>query len=253
VSVVMPIHPSPAHAGARRQLLLAVLGWIAIPAAAFAQAPCHSLCSPSFSFSPALIRSHLFGGPRVQSLADGAEHTLPATTNLELIFSVDIATPVKPLTLYANFQWLPTAKTNSNPFTEYSASELGGAVHANAPSISLGARYTVVPASATGGWATLTPYVSDLYSAAAEPDAGSDYTHKLDVGLIAGLSPFSHSAPTSWLHGVGLFGTLDYVATGLPDSGDVVPAGEREFLTGARAVSLIVGLSLPIAPLHATS
>jgi hypothetical protein len=234
----------------------ALLGWalggaLVLPAAAGAQAPCHSLCAPSFSFSPSLIRSHIFGGPRVRSLATGDERTLPAKSNLELIFSLAIPTAIHHFSLYANFQWLPTAEAAANPFTEYTAAELGTEdIRANLPSISLGVRYDVVPAAATGGWVAVTPYVSDLYSPAARPGARADYTHKLDVGVTTAVSPFAHQNSSGWLHGVGVFGVIDYVATGLPHAGDVLPAGEREFLTGARAASLIVGLSLPVAPLH---
>jgi hypothetical protein len=232
-----------------------MLGWIlALPAAAGAQTPCHSLCAPSFSFAPSLIRSHVFGGPRVRSLGTGDERTLPAKNNLELIFSLAIPTAVPNLSLYTSFQWLPTAKAAANPFTEYTAAELGtDEIRANLPSISLGLRYDVVPAAMTGGWVTVTPYVADLYSRAARPDAGSDYTHKLDLGVSAAVSPFAGQASDGWLHGVTVFGVFDYVATGVPHAGDVVPAGEREFLTGARAESLFVGVSLPVAPLHPSS
>ena len=47
----------------------------------------------------------------------------------------------------------------------------------------------------------------------------------------------------------GLYAILDYVATGLPRVGDVVPKGVRRFDTAARPAALIAGVSIRLAPL----
>src|SRR5690348_724161 len=42
--------------------------------------PCRVVCTPTLTLMPAVIRSHLFGGPMVQDLATGATRRLPAST-----------------------------------------------------------------------------------------------------------------------------------------------------------------------------
>jgi hypothetical protein len=196
-----------------------------------------------------VIVSHLLGDPEVQSLADGSVENLPSTTNFEIILDLGVPTAVERLSLFTTIQWLPTAGAPANPFTEYTASQLGTSeVRANIPSITLGARYTALKSSQTGGWVSLTPYAGDLFSRAGRPDSKSDYTHKLDLGIIAAIAPFSRLNSESYLHNLKLYATLDWVATGLPHAGDEIPQGERVFLTGARATSLILGVSAPLAP-----
>jgi hypothetical protein len=53
----------------------------------------------------------------------------------------------------------------------------------------------------------------------------------------------------TWLRNVELYTTLQYTATGLPDAGDVVPDGEREWLDDASGWVYQTGLSIPLAPL----
>lgn len=51
----------------------------------------------------------------------------------------------------------------------------------------------------------------------------------------------------TYLHRTSVYALLDYVATGLAQSGDEVPEG-RVFMTDARPLALIVGLALPLTP-----
>lgn len=209
--------------------------------------PCRVLCVPSVAVMPAVIRTHLFGGPRVRSLATGAVDRLPGSSNFELIVAVAARTPVPRLSLFGSVQWLPNATERRNPFTLYTASELGEAVKANAPTVTMGASVAVLPATMTQGLFDLAANVGDLYSQAARPTDKSAYTHKLDLALLAHLHAFAWTPPATWLHRVTVFSILDYVATGLPKAGDEVPVG-RVFETDARPTSLIVGLSLPVTP-----
>jgi hypothetical protein len=221
-----------------------------LPASGAAQAAPHRriLCPPSFSVTPVAIVSHVLGHARVRLLPSNTEQEVPSTTNLELIGTISIPTAIQRLALYASFQWLPTAKARSNPFTEYRASQLGDDVRANYPSISLGAQVTALDRKQTHGWLGLTPYVADLYSNAARPSDGGDYTHKLDLGLTASVGALNWLPPEDhWLRGITAVVTLDYVATGLPKAGDEVPAGQRVFLTGGRGASLLAGISIPVA------
>jgi hypothetical protein len=208
------------------------------------------LCAPSLVSESALNRSHLFGGPAVRSLTDGSESHLPSQSNLELFFVVSAPTGIPRTSLFLSLQWLPNATAKANPFTEYTASELGtGAVRANEPSATFGVSVDAVTSAMTKGWVTVAPYVGDLYSTAARPDDQSAYTHKLDTGLNVGVGILNWLSPHVWLRTVKGFVILDDVLVGLPRAGDEVPRSERLFLTDARPATLIAGLSVPLAPL----
>jgi len=224
----------------------------ALPAPTAAQtAPCHTiLCAPSLQFWTALNHSHLFGGPRVQTLPGGQVQTLDPANNLQLEFLALVPTYVRELSAYVSVSWLPSATSAANPFTEYTASVLGGPVRAQGLSLGLGVTYNVLTPKMTGGWFTLAPYVGDLFSPAARPTDQSSYTHKLDLGLVGTVHAFSWEPAYAYAHGIGVILQYDYRATGLPSKGDEVPAGERVFLTDARPSTFIAGLSFPIAPLH---
>lgn len=209
--------------------------------------PCHVVCAPEVALMPGVIRTHLFGGPRVRTLATGAQSRLPSTSNLELIIAVAARTAVPRLSLFGSVQWLPNASERRNPFTLYTASELGEPVRANAPTVTMGGSIALVAAGETHGWLDLAANVGDLYSQAARPADKSAYTHKLDLDLVAHLHAFAWAPRATWLHRVTVFSILDYVATGLPKAGDEVPIG-RVFETDARPTALIAGLSLPVTP-----
>ncbi|HEX2693392.1 MAG TPA: hypothetical protein VHL12_04960 [Gemmatimonadaceae bacterium] len=238
----------------RREIALATTACallLASPASAGAQSKksCHILCAPSFAIWPELHRSHLFNHPRVRNLSTGAVTELPSKNNLLLLFLVSVPTELPRFSLLFNVNWLPTARATENPFTEYTASELGTDLRANLPAVAAGASYQVLTDEQTGGWLDVTPYVDDLLSSAARPEARSDYTHKLETGVTATAGPFAHLSPHSWLHGVRIAGTLDWVVTGLPEAGDEIPKGERVFLDDARGYSASIGITLPVAPI----
>jgi hypothetical protein len=238
----------------RREVLLAAIAaafLLASPVTAAAQSKksCHVLCAPTFAIWPELHRSHLFNHPRVRNLSTGAVTELPSKNNLLLLFLVSVPTQLPRFSLLFNVNWLPTARATENPFTEYTASELGTDLRANLPAVAVGGSYQVLTDDQTGGLLDITPYIDDLLSSAARPEAKSDYTHKLETGVTATAGPFAHLSPHSWLHGVRIAGTLDWVVTGLPREGDEIPKGERVFLDDAKGHSASIGITLPIAPL----
>jgi hypothetical protein len=196
---------------------------------------------------PAMLRTHLFKGPRVQSLSTGDTHRLPSSSTFELIIGASSRTALPHVSVFGSAQWLPNATESRNPFTLYTAGELGGPVRANAPTVTIGASAAVLSATQTRGWLDLAANVGDLFSQAARPGARSAYTHKLDLELATNVHVFDWTPRNTYLHRVTAVGILDYVATGLPRAGDEVPQGRR-FLTGARPTSLIAGLSFPITP-----
>ncbi|HEU4642980.1 MAG TPA: hypothetical protein VFS44_11045 [Gemmatimonadaceae bacterium] len=230
-------------------LLVAGLAAIVVPRRASAQeAPhCRIVCRPTFSVGLGGLTSHLFDQPRVAK-ASGGVARLPTKTNLYARFLVVAPTALPRTSLVFSASWLPTAKTAANPFTEYTASELGDqTLHANTPSLTLGAAVDLVRAKQTRNLFGLAAYLNDLYSPAARPSDRSSYTHKLDLGLSSSIAVFDWTPPQTYLHQSKAFLILDWTATGLPHRGDEVPAGERTFLETVRPWSLIYGISFPIA------
>lgn len=171
------------------------------------------------------------------------------STNLQLQLLVTATTAIPRTSLNLAVQWLPNSSAASNPFTKYTASDEGTGIKANAPFLALNASFDFVPAAQTSRWFSLSGYAGDLFRAAARPGDRSAYTHKLDLGISANLNPFTSLPRATWLHAVSAFALIDYVATGVPRAGDVVPKNVRRFDTNARPTALLAGLSLPLAPL----
>jgi hypothetical protein len=212
-----------------------------------ADSTCHPLCLPSITLIPTLLRTHLFDGPRVEKLSTGATRRLPSASHLEIIVAASAKTIVPRVTLFGSVQWLPNATEAANPFTEYTASDLGGPVRANAPTATVGLSAEVLTAKEAHGIADVAINVGDLFSQAAQPDDRSSFTGKLDLALLTHWHVFASTPPATYINRVTLVGMLDYVATGLPHAGDEVPKGRR-FLSDARPTSLLLGLSLPLTP-----
>ena len=208
---------------------------------------CRLLCGPSVTLMPGVIRTHLFGGPTVRTLATGAEQRISGSSSFELIVAVAARTALPRLSLFGSVQWLPNATEQRNPFTLYTANELGTPIRANAPTATMGASISLLPATQAHGWLDLAANIGDLYSQAARPTDKSAYTHKLDLDLLAHVHAFAWTPEKTWLHRVTVYSILDYVATGLPKAGDEVPVG-RVFLTDARPTSLIIGVAIPVTP-----
>jgi hypothetical protein len=228
----------------------AVVLCCAAPAYGQHKKPCRSICQPTLVGSVSLVHSNLFDAPKVRSLKDGTTHKLPSKNNTQLQFYLFAPTAIPRAEIFISAQWLPTAKASSNPFTQYTASELStDEVTANLPSVSMGARVNAIKPEQTGGWLGLIPYFGDLFSKAQRPNDKSDYTHKLDLGATATLAFLHWLSPHAWLSHVIAAASLDYVATGLPKAGDEVPKGERVFLNSVHSSTLIVSVVIPVAPL----
>jgi len=221
------------------------------PLAAQQQKSCTLICAPTVAFNIAENKSHVLGSPKVRNDTTGVVSELPSVMNLQLQLFVSAKTTVPRLSLFASTSWLPTAKARANPFTEYTASQVGEDIKANHVNFSLGGLADIITAPSTKGWFALQGYVADLMSPAARPTDASTYTHKLDIGGVALVFPFAGTDSTSPAHksGLYLYANFDYVATGLPKAGDDVPKGVRTFLTGAKPETLIFGAGMPIAPL----
>lgn len=222
----------------------------AIPVAAQQPKKCQVICAPALTLMPGMIRTHALHAPRVRELPSNQIVTLAGKSSFEMIGAFVAPTHFSWASLFASVQWLPNAKESANPYTLYTASDVGEQLRANAPSVTMGASFALVTAQITQGWFTLNGNVGDLFSQAAEPDDKSSYSHKLDLDLVGTMNVFNRLPKAEYLHHVGVYGILDFVASGLPKAGDEVPKGERVFVDDARSVSLIIGLSLPFAPMR---
>ncbi len=241
--------PGRGRAAALGAALGAVL--IVAPAPGAGQAPpapaCRVLCAPALALLPALNRSPIAGAPRVLRLSDGRVSRTPAASNLQVTLVGTVRTPLPRLGFVGSVQWTPNATERGNPFTRYTASDLGTTYdRANAATVLLAATGVLLRAADTRGWLDASVHVGDLYGPAQRPDDRSSYTHKLDLEFVTDAHPFARLAPGTWAHGVAVTVLLDRVATGLPHAGDEVPRGERRYLDAARPLTLLAGLSLPL-------
>ena len=218
--------------------------------AAAQAAPCTSICAPQLLFRPGMIRSHVFGGPTVTDLATGKVHKLASRTNFQVQFLLTAATLVPRTHVNLAVQWLPNARATTNPFTEYSSADEGSTIHANTPSVAMNVSVDALTPKETSGWLGVSGYAGDLFSTAARPGDNSDFTHKLDLGVVGSVNVFNWLPKSDWVHdAVSAYAILDYVATGLPKTGDVVPKGVRRFDTAARPAAFLAGISIKLAPL----
>jgi hypothetical protein len=91
--------------------------------------------------------------------------------------------------------------------------------------------------------------VIDQLQPAAQPNDARAYKHNLDLELHGVFGIFNWLPQGNWLKNVTAYVLLDYLVTGLPQEGDVVPKGEQLFLEDASPWSFWTGLVIPVAPL----
>lgn len=221
------------------------------PAAARAQDCKMLFCAPTLDLAPGLLANNLFGGPRVRMLPGDEEVRLPSEKHLDLLVQLRIPSTLPRTSFFVEASWTPFAGDETNEITGYDVSELEDAAEItdNLPSLQLGVSLALLKREATGGWLGLDVSVGDQFSPAAEPDEANKYTHKLDLGLDGTIAIFNWLPKGGWLSSVTAFLELGHVASGLADSGDEIPKGERLYLEDASPWSLRTGLTLPIAPI----
>ena len=212
----------------RAALLVSGLGLLGVPqVAAQAPATCHVLCAPEFKVEPTVTFTNLFGSPRIVG-AQGTTSREPRDTELEVIFSVGLPT---------RLPWLEfTVEAIVLPFERESA-----------PELEFEANFIWLPGERTRGWLSSHFDVVDKLSAAERPTDRRAHTHKLNLELDTSLAVFNWLPDGRWLKGVELEGSLDYVATGLPQAGDFID--NVRFVDKASPWSFSLVFVLPIAPL----
>jgi hypothetical protein len=118
--------------------------------------------------------------------------------------------------------------------------------HDSTPELEFETNVIWLPADRTRGWISSHFDVVDKFSSAERPTDRRAYTHKLNLELDTSVSIFNWLPDGRWLRGVELEGSLDYVATGLPRTGDVID-GWR-YLDNASPWSFSLVVVLPVAP-----
>ena len=198
----------------------------ATPAWAQQPAPCRVLCSPELKIEPTITFANLFGSPRIIS-DDGTVTQESRETQFELILSLGLPTRVSWLEFTVEAIFLPFDR-DSTPELEFETN------------------FIWLPSERTRGWITSHFDVVDKFSAAERPTDRRAYTHKLNFELDTSFSVFNWLPEGRWLRSVELEGSFDYVATGLPKSGDRID-GSR-FLDDASPWSFSLVFVLPVAP-----
>ena len=143
---------------------------------------------------------------------------------------------------------MPFGETETHPFTGATAADTGRtSFRDNGIEVELELNLSILEPEQTGGWVESHFDLVDKISSGETLDAGSVYTHKLNFELDTAFLPFSRLPEDNWLHHLEIEGSLDYVASGLPKTGDVV--GSERYLDDASAWSFSLVGVIPLAPL----
>jgi hypothetical protein len=129
-----------------------------------------------------------------------------------------------------------TAEMSATPFSDDNAAEL-----------EFETNFYWLTESLSRGWLTSHFDVVDQFSPAERPTSSKAYTHKLDFELDTAVHIFKRLPEGRWLKGLELETSLDYLATGLPQKGDVLSDGTR-VLDDASHWSVSFVIVIAIAP-----
>ena len=244
--------------GFRRLNMLCVAlfaGGILSPDPLYAQESdgCAWLCKPELKIEPQITIEHLFSPARVEVLGEGVVlETVRQERErvFELILAVGIPTEIPRVSFTFETILVPFGETGDNPFTGVTANQLGRTfIRDNGIGVELELNLAILEPEQTGGWVESHFDIVDKISAAERPDDSSVYTHKLNLELDTALLPFNFLSEDNWLRGVELEASLDFVATGLPRSAEMI--GNKRFLDDASPWSLSIVVVVPLAPLSA--
>ena len=188
---------------------------------------CRVLCAPEFKVEPTVTVSNLLGAARTVN-EEGTTTREPRETAFEVILSLGLPTRVSWLEFTVEGIFLPF-DGESTPELEFETNVIW------------------LPGERTRGWVTSHFDIVDKFSAAERPTDRRAYTHKLNLELDTSFSVFNWLPVGRWLRGVELEGSLDYVATGLPEAGDRIDG--VQFIDKASPWSFSIVFVFPIAPL----
>lgn len=149
-------------------------------APAFAQGPpCRFLCEPTFLVEPTITFER-------------------DATVFETIFALDLSTPIPRVGV--------TLEAITKPFSDENDVELESEL-----------KLYWLDTDQTGGWLSSHFDLVDKFSGAERPTDSRAYTHKLNLELDTAVAVFNRLPDNHWFRDVEVEGSLDYVATGLPE------------------------------------
>jgi hypothetical protein len=222
-------------------------GCLGAPAAAAAQdAECRILCAPDLKIEPTVTFENL--GTRARVEVGGVTERTERETIFELIFAVGIPTQIPRVGFTLEAIFAPFKGTSEHPFTGETAQQLGGdEIRDNLVEIESELNIGLFDEDQTGGWLSSHFDIVDKFSPGELPGDESVYTHKLNFELDTALHLFNWLDEGSWLRNLEAELSVDYLATGLPQQGDVI-GGER-YLDDASPWSASLVFVMPLAPL----
>ena len=212
---------------------------------------CAFICTPEFKVEPQITFENLFFRSRVEDL--GNDVTAPISRQdresvFELAIVMGIPTEIPRIGFTVETILSPFGETDLNPFTRSTPSVLSStAIRDNGIELEFEVNFDWLTADQTGGWIASHFDVVDKFSPAERPTDTSLYTHKLNFELDTAFLIFHWLPEDNWLKTVELEGSLDYVATGLPNAGDIV--GGQRYLDDASRWSFSLLAVVPLAPL----
>ena len=211
---------------------------------------CRILCAPELKIEPTITVENLFRAPLVETIEGGVvveSGREKRETVFELILALDVPTAIPRLGLTLEAIFKPFGSADVNPFTGASAHAIGRSdIRDNGIEIEAELNIHLLTGEETGGWVSSHVDVVDQFSPAAQPTAGSVFTHKLDFEWDTAFHLFNRLPEGRWLRDVEAEISLDYLATGLPKAGDVL--GNQRFVQRASPWSLSFVLVMPLAP-----
>ena len=236
-----------------RTAIVLALGCCLLPPSLTAQNNdgCFFLCWPELKIEPTFTVENLFRRHRVAEF-EGDEQIGVTLAEREVVFetilALDIPTEIPRVGFTFETIFIPFASGSENPFTGMTAQEIGrNSIRDNSPEVEIELNLEWLRSEDTGGWVGSHFDIVDKISPAERPRDAGAYTHKLNLELDTAVNIFNWLPEGNWLRNIELEGSLDYVATGVPRSGDRI--GNELFLDNASGWSFSLVFVIPLAPL----
>ena len=216
-----------------------------------AQDRCWVLCAPEVKVEPTVTFENVFRPPVVETVENGVVVERGRETRdrvFELIVAVEVPTTLPRIGLTFEAIFVPFGSTDVHPFTGVAATDINRSnIRDNGVEIETELNFDLFDEEQTRGWVSSHFDVVDKFSPGETPDAGSVYTHKLNFEWDTAFHVFNRLPERNWLRNVEIELSLDYVATGLPEAGDIL--GHERFVDSASPWSLSLVFVMPLAPL----
>jgi hypothetical protein len=207
---------------------------------------CRILCAPDLKIEPTITFENLGTRARVDVGGGQIERT-ERETIFELIFAVGIPTTIPRVGFTLEAIFAPFKGTSEHPFTGETAQQLGrDEIRDNLVEIETELNIDLFTDEQTGGWVSSHFDIVDKFSPGELPGDGSAYTHKLNFELDTAAHVFSWLPDGNWLRNFEAELSIDYLASGIPQAGDVI--GGDEYLDDASPWSASLVFVLPLAP-----